>query len=598
MAGFIQEETIDTVIRTADIVSLVGEYVQLTRKGSSWWGCCPFHKEKTPSFSVTPDKNIFYCFGCHKGGNVIKFVMEMDKLSYPEAIQQLAKKYGIEVKYEQGYNPELAKKDTTKDEIIALYERVATMFHYLLTQTEGGKFALDYSTKRGLSLETIEKFKLGYAPADRRWLKDFLRKKNFSDEFLAKSGLFSKNYPDIAFFSDRLMFPIFDRRGQCVAMGGRILRGEGPKYLNSGDLLQYQKGETLYAFNLAKNAIRQEKKVIFCEGYMDCIAYHQCGIAYAVAPLGTALTEDQLKLVQGFVDTVLLSFDSDGAGQKATWKAIQMCRRHGLTVKVIRLKGGKDPAEIMLNFGVDTLTNDVNSAILDSDYLLDSLAHTYPVDTPEGKTKACLAFFPYIDALQTEMQKESSLEQLAQTFNLRSEAVRRDFNNRDRVRERLAQRQTNAGQSNEIIQDIQLNAELRAVLAVITDTNQFELMRRELTEDDFEDNLAKELFIVLEECYRAEGSVSFSTILSHCTSENIQQMITRAVASGEFSEHTEKMVADSIALIKRNSLKKQRESIIAAIALLQHATTPDDVSRLHELLAQKVDIDTKLNKKD
>ena len=445
-------------------------------------------------------------------------------------------------------------------------------------------------------METITKFKLGYAPADRRWLKDFLRKKNFSDDFLAKSGLFSRNYPDTAFFSDRLMFPIFDRRGQCVAMGGRLLRGEGPKYLNSGDLIQYQKGETLYAFNFAKNAIRQEKKVIFCEGYMDCIAYHQCGIEYAVAPLGTALTEDQVKLIQGFVDTVLLSFDSDGAGQKATWKAILMCRRHGLTVKVIRLKGGKDPAEIMVNFGVENLTSDVNNAILDSDYLLDFLAHSYPVDTPEGKTKACLAFFPYIDALQTEMQKESSLELLGQRFNLSPEAVRRDFYNRDRVRERLEQRQTNAVQSSEKMPDIKLNAELRVILAVITDTNQFELMRRELTENDFEDNLAKELFIVLEECYR-DGDVSFSAVLSHCESENVQQMITRAVASGEFSTNTTQMVSDGIALIKRNSLERQRNSLVNRIRMLAPSSA-EDMTALNELLAQKMDIDTKLNKKD
>ena len=594
MAGFIKKETIDSVIHTTDIVNVVGEYVPLTRKGSTWWGCCPFHKEKTPSFSVTPDRNMFYCFGCHKGGNVITFVMEMDKLSYPEAIVQLAKRSGVEVRYEEGYNPELIKKDTTKEEIIQLYDRVATMFHYLLTQTEGGKFALDYITKRGLTMETIEKFKLGYAPADRRWLKNFLRKKNFSDDFLAKSGLFSRNYPDVAFFSDRLMFPIFDRRGQCLAMGGRLLRGEGPKYLNSGDLIQYQKGETLYAFNFAKNAIRQEKKVIFCEGYMDCIAYHQCGIEYAVAPLGTALTEDQLKLVQGFADTILLSFDSDGAGQAATWKAILMCRSHGLTVKVIRLKGGKDPAEIMLNFGIETLTNDVNNAIIDSDYLLDSLSQSYPVDTPEGKTKACLAFFPYVDALQTDIQKESSLEQLGQRFNLSPEAVRRDFNNRDKVRSRMEQRQQNAVQVKN--QDIKLDAELRAILAVITDTSQFALMRTELTENDFENQLAKNLFIILEECYR-EGDVSFSTILSHCEDENVQQMITRTVASGEFSQNTSQMVADGIWLIKRNSLEKQRNSLLNKIRAL-NPSTQEDMALLNQLLAEKMDIDTKLNKKD
>ena len=327
---------------------------------------------------------------------------------------------------------------------------------------------------------------------------------------------------------------------------------------------------------------------------MDCIAYHHCGIEYAVAPLGTALTEGQVKLVQGFVDTVLLSFDSDGAGQTATWKAILLCRKHDLTVKVIRLRGAKDPAEIMLNFGKETLTADVNNAILDSDYLLDSLSHSYPIDTPEGKTKACLAFFPYIDALQTDIQKESCLEQLGQVFNISPEAVRRDFNNRERVRERLEQRQTDAGQIKQ--QDIKLDAEIRAVLAIITDTNQFELMRRELTESDFENPVAKKIFIILEECYR-ESDLSFSTILARCEEENLQQMITSAVASGEFSQHTEQMVADSIALIKKNSLEKQRNSLLNRIRLL-NPSTQEDKAMLDELIAQKMDIDNRLSKKE
>ena len=593
MAGFIQKETTDAVVRAADIVAIAGEYVRLTRRGSSWWGCCPFHNEKTPSFCVTPDKNMFYCFGCHKGGDVFTFVMEMEKLTYPEAVVSLARKYGIEVTYEQGYHPENARQDTEKTELVSLYDRVASLFHYLLTQTEGGKFALEYALSRGLTMQTIEKFKLGYAPADRRWLKSFLRKKHFSDEFLAKSGLFSRNYPDVAFFSDRLMFPIFDRRGQCVAMGGRLLRGEGPKYLNSGDLIHYQKGETLYAFSLARQAIRQEKKVIFCEGYMDCIAYHQCGIAYAVAPLGTALTEAQVRLVQGFTDTVLLSFDSDAAGQAATWKAVLLCRRLSLTVRVIRLRGGKDPAEIMLNFGAETLTNDVENAILDSDYLFDSLSHTYPVDTPEGKTKACLAFFPYIDALQTEIQKESSLNQLGQRLGLSPEAVRRDFQNRDQARERVERRQ-DAGKSNG--QDIALNAELRTILAVVSDAACFARVRRELAESDFTDERAKELFIVLEECYR-EDDLSFGTILSRCADDGVRQMISRAVASGEFAENTEKMVADGIALIKRNGLERRRDALMSRIRMLVPAT-PEDRAALNELLAQKMDIDSRLNGKD
>lgn len=591
MPGLISQQTIESVQNSSDIVAVVGEYTKLERRsGNDWWGCCPFHNEKTASFHVDGDKKFYYCFGCHAGGDVIKFVMEMEKVSYTDAVRSLAKRAGIEVQYSGGELPEHSHDDDVRDQYIDLYERTASLFHYLLTQTDGGKPALAYITGRGLTMDTINKFKLGYAPADRRWLKNFLRKKNFSDEFLNSSGLFSKKYPDTAFFSDRLMFPIFNRRGQCVALGGRIINGDGPKYLNSGDLIQYKKGETLYAFNFAKNAIREQKRVIFCEGYMDCIAYHQCGITYAVAPLGTALTEDQLKIVRGFADTVLLSFDSDGAGQNATMRAILMCRARGFTVKIIRLSGGKDPAEIMINFGAETLTNEVNSAIFDSDFLLSKLGQEYAVDTPEGKTKASLAFFPYVDSLQSDIQRESCLEQLCQAFNLKPEAVKRDFDNRDQARERLKIRQIIPTDKQSA--EIKLNAELRAVLAVIADLDQYKVMRAELTVDDFQDPVAKKLFIILEDCFR-EQTVSVSSILNHCGDEEMERMITRVISSGEFSQNSSRVVQDSIQLIKRNTLERRRDELMNRIRLF-NPVTPSDQQQLNELLAEKMNLDSRL----
>ncbi|MBR0100527.1 MAG: DNA primase, partial [Treponema sp.] len=503
-----------------------------------------------------------------------------------------------EIKYSNNFVPKADKPDNTKELYIDLYNRVADMFHYGLLKTDAGKFALEYITKRGISMETIEKFKLGYSPADRGWLKRFLKSKNFSDEFLAKSGLFSKKYPYIAFFSDRLMFPIFDRRGQVVAFGGRFLRGDpekSPKYLNSGDLIQYQKGETLYAFNFAKNSIRENKKVIFCEGYMDCIAYHQCGITYAVAPLGTALTDEQIKIVRGFADTILLSFDSDGAGQKATWRAIMMCRRQGLTVKIIRLHNAKDPAEIMVNFGADTLTNEVNSAILDSDYLLSFLSQKYQKDTPEGKAKFALEFFPYIDALQTDIQKESSLELLGRTLNISLEAVRKDFNNREDVKKRTLN--IHADSQQPVQEDVIVNSEFRAVLAVLSDTNQFELMKSRLTEDDFENPFARTLFSVLKECYES-GDLSFVSVLDHCRHAGIKQKITESVSRGEFSQYTAQSVADSIERLEINSLKRKRKSILRQMNSLQgQLSIPANQELMTSLFEQKKLIDEKINKK-
>ena len=271
----ISSSTIDEVNARTDIISLIGEYTRLERRGSDWWGCCPFHNEKTPSFHVVPDKRMYHCFGCGQGGSAINFVMEIEKLSFTEAVVQLAKKTGIEVVYEGANFVQDNPLEKRKDEIYDLYSRTSGTFHFFLTQSDMGKFAFDYLISRGVSKEIIEKFQLGYSPSDRTWLKKFLLSKNYSNEFLNESGLFSKKYPDIAFFSDRLMFPIFNRKNQVVAFGGRILHGEGPKYLNSGEMIQYKKGETLYAFNFAKETIRKEKSVIFCEGYMDVIAYHQ-----------------------------------------------------------------------------------------------------------------------------------------------------------------------------------------------------------------------------------------------------------------------------------------------------------------------------------
>lgn len=591
MATFISQETINAVQNSADIVSIIGEYTKLERRGSDWWGCCPFHNEKTASFHVEPDKKFYYCFGCHAGGDVIKFIMEQEKVSYSDAIATLAKRTGIEIKYTNGTpekeNPQLK----IIEQYTELYERTASMFHYFLLETPQGKSALEYITSRGISLETIKKFKLGFAPIDRKWLKNFLLKKNFSNEFLLNSGLFSKKYSDVAFFSNRLMFPIFNRRGQVVALGGRQLSNDpnSPKYLNSGDLIQYKKGETLYAFNFAKKAIREAKKVIFCEGYMDCIAYHQCGIEYAVAPLGTALTEMQIKIIRPFVEEVLLSFDSDGAGQKATMRAILMLRKENITVRIIQLTGGKDPAEIMQKLGAQVLTNQVSNAILDSDFLLSRLGAEFPIDTPEGKTKASLVYFSYVDALQSDIQKESCLEQLCQAFNLKPEAVKRDFRNRNQARERLNSRQPL--QSNQH-KELKIDAELRSILVIIANLDKYKAVRTELLEYEFENLSASQLFNILEECFKNE-SLSLTSILNHCNEPELTNLITKVISLGEFKENNEDAIQDSIQMLKRRNLERKRDDIMSRIRKF-NVNTSHDQRELEKLLEEKMELDRKL----
>jgi DNA primase len=589
----ISPDTIDAVNQRTDIVAVVGEYTRLERRGDDWWGCCPFHNEKTPSFHVIPDRKMYYCFGCGKGGSAISFVMEMEKLGFAEAVESLAKKAGVEVIWEGASGAPDLPKDTTRDDLIALYERVSGSFHWLLTQSPLGERARRYLEGRKVDPAVIERFKLGYAPADRRWLHGFLIGKGYSADFLAKSGLFSKKFPESAFFSDRIIFPICNRKGQVVAFGGRLLEGEGPKYLNSGDLPQYKKGETLFAFDLALSEIRSTKSAILCEGYMDVIAWHQAGVARAVAPLGTAFTPDQAKLVRSFAETVYLSFDSDSAGQTATYKAILLCRQFGFAVRVIEIKNGKDPADILQNEGPDALKKIIDYSIIDLDYLIMAAGTRFDVGSPEGKIRAASFVFPYIEVLESDIQRESTINKVAAAFGISEKALLSDYHNRKQARP-MPQATDHAGQATARPAAIKRTAELRAMLAVAANASYFPLVRSRLSSDDFEDPAARDLFIVLEECFRSD-STSYDSLLSRCPDDGMRALITETVVSGEFSENAEKVIEDSIVTIRRNVLEKRRSRLVARIGLVR-GSGADETRAVADMMAEKKSIDEELAK--
>ena len=300
------------------------------------------------------------------------------------------------------------------------------------------------------------------------------------------------------------------------------------------------------------------------------------------------LTEEQIKMISGFVETVYLSFDSDNAGQNATIRAIYMCRQFDLPVKIIQLKGGKDPAEILLNFGKENLTAQVNSAILDSDYLLNRIGAMYPVDTPEGKIQAALEFFPYIDSLKSEIQKESSLDQLSQAFNLKPEAVRRDFLNRNQARDRIKIRSNNEKVEQNV--PISLNAELRGLIAVTADLSQFEILRSSLSEDDLKNPHAKQLFRILEDCYQKK-TFSEIDILAACEGTGLAQLITQVISSDVYQkEKVTAVVQDTIKLIKKNKIEEQRDELLKRIRNFIVATE-DDKILLDNMIKQKMELD-------
>ena len=585
----ITTETIDAVNNQTDLVSLVEQYTHLEKRGYDWWGCCPFHGEKTPSFHVIPDKKMYHCFGCGVTGSTIKFVMEMEKLSFIEAVEALAKRAGIPVVYAEG-SYQASSEDTFKETLLELYERVSGTFHYFLLNTSEGAAALRYLEGRSVSREMIDQFKLGYAPSNRRWLFKFLQTKGYSADFLARSGLFSKNYPEVSFFSGRIMFPICNRHGQPVAFGGRLVEGEGPKYLNTGDLPQYKKGETLFAFSQAIAQIRKEKTVIFCEGYMDVIAFHQAGITNAVAPLGTALTEEQVKLIQSFADTVILSFDSDFAGQQATYKAIKLCRLGHLQVRVLRIRDGKDPAEILALKGAESLTELVKNAILDSDYLIQIAVERFDVVSPEGKAQAAAFLFPYIEVLESDIQRESTIHKFSADLGISSKALFTDYLQYDQKQEPAPPVRKVEAQKRIALK---MTAELRIVLAAAANPYLFKKMRSELTLDDFEDVAAKDLFIVLEECYRADAN-TYDSLLAHCSSDVLRQAVSSAIITGEFAENPEKLVYDGIYYIKQNALQRQKELIVRKLQAVRGNGGVDEIKLMNDLLNEKLHIDRTL----
>jgi DNA primase len=555
---------------------------------------------------------MYYCFGCQQGGNIIKFVMEMDKATFPEAVELLAKKAGVELVYEGGANPE-GQKDSRRDDLYVLYEKLAGSFHYLLMEKAEYGRAKEYVLERGISGETIGRFRLGYAPADRAWLYGFLSKKGYSPELLALSGLFFADNPQSAFFHNRIMFPIADRQGRTVAFGGRILSGEGPKYLNSRESDVYKKGATLFAIDLAANEIRRTKTAYIAEGYMDVIALHQAGISNAVAPLGTAFTDDQARLLKRMADKVCLVFDADGAGQAAAVKAILTCRRNGLECSVavpgqrIATDGEeavplKDPADILKQFGAETLQNSVKCSINDFEYLMNRAHSLYEAGGSGSKARAAASLFPYAAALDSEVSREACLADVADRFGVEREAVVADYR-RSRQNERPpVPSGFPAAEARE--KPVRMKDELNLLTAVMVNRWLYPKLRSSLSIEEFEDPGARELFIALEEWFRNKNTEEEEKsqavppdLLSRVSGEALRNFVIEQGVKGAFSSNAEAFVQDGIKQIRIKRLKRRQGEIVAELRGRKAGGGGLNVSpaaSLEDVLAEKVHIDAEL----
>ena len=422
------EHVIEEIREQSDIVSIISEYTALNKKGSSYVGLCPFHNEKTPSFSVSEEKQLYYCFGCGAGGNVITFLMQKENVSFIEAIKYLAERANI--KLDEAYlSEEEAQNNKKRSELLEILKESAIYFHYSLRAPEHQK-ALDYFLGRGLSMETIKHFGLGYASHQFNGLYEYLKNKGYSDSLLLESGLFlqGKQNTEMIYdrFAGRVIYPIFDLSKKVIAFGGRVLDGSLPKYLNSPENILFNKSRNLYGMHIAKQT--KASYFILVEGYMDVIAMHQAGFDQTVASLGTAFTPGHAKLLKRHTNEVVILYDSDGAGQKAALRAIPILRNEGLKVKVLLLQEGKDPDEYLKTHGYEAMRELLEGAHSDLLFQIRTIERKFDLTIPEEKVKFLQEIAGVLAETSSSIEQAIYLKEISKTYEIDEEAFKAEVN--------------------------------------------------------------------------------------------------------------------------------------------------------------------------
>lgn len=420
------DELIEEVRMKNDIVDVISGYVRLQKKGSSYFGLCPFHNEKSPSFSVSGIKQMYYCFGCGAGGNVITFLMEYENAGFQEAVKMLADRAGIKLP-EMEYSEEARRKESRRAKLLEINKEAAKYFYYMLRSPKG-KVGYQYLAKRELSDETMKKFGLGFADGAGSDLTAYLRSKGYEDELIKESGLigFDEKRGIHDKFWNRVMFPIQDSNHRVIGFGGRVMGDAKPKYLNSPETMIFDKSRNLYGLNFARTS--RKGNIILCEGYMDVIAMHQAGFTQAVASLGTAFTTGQASLLRRYTEEVLLAYDSDGAGVNAALRAIGILKESGLRGRVINMQPYKDPDEFMKNLGAEAFQERIDQAENSFFFELRILEQNYNMDDPESKTAFHREIAKKLCGFEEEVERENYIESVAEKYHIGFDNLRKLVN--------------------------------------------------------------------------------------------------------------------------------------------------------------------------
>ena len=584
----ISRETIEEILVRTDIQTLIGGYVSLKRAGANMKGLCPFHSEKSPSFTVYPNNNSFYCFGCGAGGDQISFIMRMEHLDYPDAVQFLAKRAGITV-VDSDISYQVNQPRIDKKRIYQMNTDAAKFFNAcLFADTPDAKAALSYFTdNRRLSLSTIKHFGLGYAPNSFDVFSKYMLKKGYTYDELVAGYLCGKSerghYYDT--FRNRVMFPIIDVSGNVIAFGGRVMDDSKPKYKNSSDTPVFKKLRNLFALNFARHTC--EDNLILCEGYMDVIALHAVGITNAVATLGTAITSEQARVMSRYTKKVIICYDSDEAGQKAASRAMKMLEEVGLEVNVLSFTGAKDPDEYIKTYGVDKFKQIITGAKTKFDYNLDAILSKYDISQPQDKINALGEIEKLISTVYSMAERDIYISVVAKKFDISFASIKADV---DRIiainaanykrgqTQRL--RRESVGYSDRVNPDfikspiIARNEETVLGLILLYPEHRKKVFEEHLiSSEDFITALNRRVFEYLESAYKS-GDDNFITMNDEFTPDEIGRISRMKVMRMQLSSNDDKVLYDSIETLRKSLDKKSAEKT-------------DTIDKLNEILNKK-----------
>ena len=574
MMGRLPAEFIDEVRARFDIVEVVSQYVQLKRSGRNYFGLCPFHNEKTPSFSVSQEKQIFHCFGCGEGGNVYTFLMKIEGLTFTEVVLELARRAGVPLPRQQD-TPWERKKLRARERLYKIMELAHDYYQYQLQQPAGRK-ALEYLYRRGLKPEIIKQFGLGYAPDSWHAVKNLLMKKGFTEKELLTVGLLGESSGrTYDRFRNRIIFPIHDQSGQVIAFGGRTLGDGQPKYLNSPETPLFNKSKTLYALHLARQAVRQQNSVIIFEGYMDVIAAHQAGINHAVATLGTSLTETQARILRNQAEEVIIVYDADAAGQAATWRGLEILRHAGCLVKVGRLPQGLDPDDYLGRYGAETFQSKIiNHALLLTDYQLLRLTEIYNPENDKERLLLYRRIIEILNSIDNAMEQEDYLQKTAKLLNLPAEVIRQELEKA----KRSSPQTRPLRKINTVPQVSTLQKALLQILALWAQYPQFIADTKEQLQAE---DIPQEFKTPLKTAAAAGAELTPAMLYDVLPAEKYRLLTSRLFVHEELDEKSaRKALDDCIRYVKCARIAKRRKEIEEQISKLDAGTAKGEIAKL------------------